>query len=36
MQSFDGLDFRKFEENDVGVFAQMFKKALDRDSQIHQ
>ena len=29
------MDFRKFEENDVGLFNQMFKKAFDKDSQIH-
>ena len=35
MESFGGLVFRKFEENDVNLFAQMFKNAFDKDSQIH-
>jgi hypothetical protein len=35
MENFKGLDFRKFEENDVGLFDQMFKRAFDKDSQIH-
>jgi GNAT superfamily N-acetyltransferase len=35
MEKFGGLDFKKFEENDVGVFTEMFKKAFDKDSQIH-
>ena len=35
MENFDGLSFRKFEENDVELFTQMFKEAFDKDSQIH-
>jgi hypothetical protein len=35
MENFEGLTFRKFEENDVGLFIEMFKKAFDKDSQIH-
>ena len=35
MENFEGLSFRKFEENDVDLFTQMFKKAFDKDSQIH-
>ena len=35
MESFDGLNFRKFEEKDVNSFKQMFKNAFDKDSQMH-
>ena len=35
MEKFSELSFRKFEENDVDLFTQMFKKAFDKDSQIH-
>jgi N-acetylglutamate synthase-like GNAT family acetyltransferase len=35
MEIFNGLSFRKFEENDVDLFTQIFKNAFDRDSQIH-
>jgi N-acetylglutamate synthase-like GNAT family acetyltransferase len=35
MENFDGLNFRKFEENDVTLFGQMFKNSFDKDSQIH-
>ena len=35
MENFEGLSFRKFEEKDVDLFAQIFKKAFDRDTQIH-
>jgi GNAT superfamily N-acetyltransferase len=35
MEEFDGLNFRQFEENDVNLFFQIFKKAFDRDTQIH-
>jgi predicted acetyltransferase len=35
MENFSGLSFRKFLENDVDLFTQMFKKAFDKDSQIH-
>jgi len=35
MENFGGLSFRKFEKIDVGLFTQMFKKAFDKDSQIH-
>jgi hypothetical protein len=35
MENFGELSFRKFEESDVDLFTQMFKRAFDRDSQIH-
>jgi GNAT superfamily N-acetyltransferase len=35
MEKFGGLIFKPFEENDVELLAQMFKKAFDKDSQIH-
>ena len=35
MENFDGLNFRKFEENDVNLFKQMFKNVFDKDSQMH-
>jgi GNAT superfamily N-acetyltransferase len=35
MENFGGLSFRKFEENDIYLFTQMFKNAFDKDSQIH-
>ena len=35
MENFDGLNFRKFETNDVDLFIQIFKKAFDKDTRIH-
>jgi hypothetical protein len=35
MENFDGLSFREFVESDVGLFTQIFKKAFDKDAQIH-
>jgi hypothetical protein len=35
MEHFEGLNFRMFEEKDVDLFTLMFKKAFDKDSQIH-
>ena len=35
MENFNGLEFRKFEEGDIDLYTKMFKKAFDRDTQIH-
>ncbi len=35
MENFGGLSFKKFVEDDVSLFTQMFKKAFDKDYQIH-
>ena len=34
MESFDGLEFKLFEEADVELFAKMFRDAFDRDAQM--
>jgi GNAT superfamily N-acetyltransferase len=35
MENFNGLCFKSFEESDVEILAPLFKRAFDRDSQIH-
>jgi hypothetical protein len=35
MENFGGLNFKKFEENDVEIFTQIMKRAFDKDTQIH-
>jgi GNAT superfamily N-acetyltransferase len=35
MENFCGLNFKPFKENDVERFAPIFKRAFDKDSQIH-
>jgi len=34
VESFDGLEFKLFEEADVELFAKMFRDAFDRDAQM--